>query len=105
MTKFLVLWRRNMLAPWSADRREVEENIVAMFEALDRYVDAEMVTENAFFADADSGCFVFQGTSEDVFNMTSMFGPFIKYEVREMIPYELGKNTILENLRAKTLAR
>jgi len=105
MTKFLVLWQNNMLAPWPADRREVEENAVAMFEAIDRYVDGEIVTENAFFADAESGCFVFQGTTEDLFNMTSMFSPFVKYEVQEMIPYELGKNMTLENLHTKTLAR
>ena len=105
MTKFLVLWRRNMLAPWSSDRREVEESIEAMFEAIERYMDVRMVKESAFFIDADSGCFIFEGSSEDVFKITSDFGPFVKYDVEEMIPYDVGKNTILESLRMKTLAR
>jgi hypothetical protein len=105
MAKFLVMWRRNMLAPWPADRREIVESIEAMFEATERYADAGMVTENGFFIDADSGFFIFEGTFEDVFKMTSMFGPFMHYEVKEMIPYEMGKGTILESLRMKALAR
>jgi hypothetical protein len=105
MTKFLVLWSRNMLAPWPADRREVAENIEAMFEAIERYMDAGVVKENGFFIDADSGYFIFEGTSEDVFKITSAFGPFIRFDVKEMIPYELGKDTILESLRMKAAAR
>jgi hypothetical protein len=105
MAKFLVFWRRNMLAPWPADRREIAENTEAMFEAIERYMDAEMITENGFFVDGDSGCFIFEGASEDVFKMTSMFGSFIHYDVKEMIPYEMGKNTIMESVRANALAR
>ena len=66
---------------------------------------AGMVTENGFFIDADSGRFIFEGTSEDVFKITSMFGLFTKYDVKEMIPYEMGKATILESIRSKALAR
>ena len=105
MTKFLVMWRRNMLAPWPADRREIVESIEAMFEAMERYVHAGMVTDNGFFIDADSGFFIFEGTFEDVFKMTGMFGPFMHYDVKEIIPYEMGKDTILESLRMKALAR
>ena len=54
MTKFLVLWRRNMLAPWPTDRREIAENMEAMFETIERYMDAGMVKENGLFADGDS---------------------------------------------------
>lgn len=94
-----------MLAPWPADRREILENVEAMFEAIERYMDAGMVKENGFFIDADSGYFIFEGTSEDVFKITSMFGPFTKYDVKEMIPYEMGKDRILESLRMKAVAR
>jgi hypothetical protein len=103
MTKFLVLWRRNMLAPWPNDRREIAENMEAMFEAIERYVDAGMVKENGFFVDGDSGSFIFEGTSADVLKMTSFYSPLIQYEVKEMIPYEIGKNTILESLRMQEL--
>ena len=105
MTKFLVLWSRNMLAPWPADRREIAENIEAMFEATERYMDAGMVTENGFFIDGNSGYFIFEGTSEDIFKITSFFGPYIQYNVKEMIPYEMGKDRILESLRMKAVAR
>jgi len=105
MTKFLVLFRRNMLAPWPADRREIAENTEAMLEAIERYMDAGIVTENGFFIDGDSGCFIFEGASEDLFKMTSMFGPYMKYDVKEIIPYAMGKDTILESVRSKALAR
>ena len=104
MTNFLVLWSRNMLAPWPADRREIAENVEAMFEAIERYMDIHMVTENGFFIDGDSGYFIFEGTSEDIFKITSLFGPFIRFDVKEMIPYGMGKDTILESLRMLTLA-
>ena len=103
MTKFLVLWRRNMLAPWPTDRREIAENMEAMFEAIERYMDAGMIKENGLFADGDSGSFIFEGTSADVLKMTSFFGPLIQYEVKEMIPYGIGKKTILESLRMQEL--
>ena len=76
-----------------------------MFEAIERYMDAEMITENGFFVDGDSGCFIFEGASEDVFKITSMFGSFIHYDVKEIIPYEIGKDTILESVRSQALAR
>jgi hypothetical protein len=103
MTKYLVSWRRNMLAPWPTDRREIAENMEAMFEAIERYMDTGMVKENGLFADGDSGSFIFEGTSADVLKMTSFYSPLIQYEVKEMIPYEMGKNTILESLRMQEL--
>jgi hypothetical protein len=103
MTQFLVLWRRNMLAPWPTDRREIAENMEVMFNTTERYMGAGMVKENGFFVDGDSGSFIFEGTSDDVLKMTSFFGPLIQYEVKEMIPYEMGKNTILESLRMQEL--
>jgi hypothetical protein len=103
MTEFLVLWRRNMLAPWPVDRREIAENMEAMFEAIERYVDAGMVKENGLFADGDSGSFIFEGTSADVLKMTSFYSPLMQFKVKEMIPYEMGKNTILESLRMQEL--
>jgi hypothetical protein len=105
MTKFLLLWRLSLLAPWSSDRREAEENVEAKFDAMERFMDAGMVKENAFFVDGNSGCFIFEGTSQDLFRMTSRFSPFIEYDVREMIPYEIGKDTVLESLHEKTLER
>jgi hypothetical protein len=103
MTKFLVLWRRNMLAPWPTDRREIAENMEAMFEAIERYMDAGMVKEAGLFTDGDSGSFIFEGTSADILKMTSFYSPLIQYEVKEMIRYEKGKNTILESLRMQEL--
>jgi hypothetical protein len=94
-----------MLAPWPADHREITAHTEAMFEAMERYMDAGIVTENGFLIDAYSGYFIFEGASEDIFKMTSKFGPFIKYDVKEILPYELGKDTILVNLRSKELAR
>jgi len=96
---------QNMLAPWPTDRREITENTEAMFEAIERYMDAGIVTENGFFIDGDSGCFIFEGASEDIFKTTSMFGPYIHYDVKEIIPYETGKDTILESVRSQALAR
>ena len=66
MTKFLLLWRLNLLVPWPRDRREVEEDMEAKLDAMERFMDAGMIKENAFFVDGDSGCFIFEGTSQDL---------------------------------------
>ncbi len=105
MTKFQILWRRNVLVPWPADRREIAVNLEEMFDAIERYMDAGMITENGFFVDAHSGSFIFEGTSADVLKITSFFSPAIEFDIKEMIPYEVGKNTMLESLRMKILAR
>ena len=105
MTKFQILWRRSMLAPWPADRRKIAENLEEMFDAIERYMDAGMIKENGFFVDAHSGSFIFEGTSADVLKITSFFSPVIEFDIKEMIPYEMGKDTMLESLRMKILAQ
>ncbi len=94
-----------MLAPWPSDRRKIAENLEEMFDAIERYMDAGMVKENGFFLDAHSGTFIFEGTPADVLKITSFFSPVIKFDIQEMVPYETGKNTMLESLRMKELAR
>jgi hypothetical protein len=103
MTKFLVLWKRNMLAPWPTDRREIAENMEAMFAAIERYIEAGIVRQHGFFTDGDSGSFIFEGTSAEVLKLTSFYSPLIEYDVREIIPYEMGKNIVLESLRMQEL--
>lgn len=93
-----------MLVPRHADRRNIAENLEEMFDAIERYMDAGMTKENGFFVDAHSGSFIFEGTSGDVLKITSFFSPIIEFDIKEMIPYEMGKNTMLESLRMKTLA-
>jgi hypothetical protein len=91
MTKFVVLWRRNTLAPWPTDRLEIAENMEAMFDSIERYMGAGMVRENSFFMDGDSGSFIFEGTSEDVLKMTSFFTPLLQYDVKEMVLTRWGR--------------
>ena len=105
MTKFQIVWRRNVQAPWPADRTKIAENLDEMFDAIERYMDAGMIKENGFFVDAHSGSFIFEGTSADVLKITSFFSPVIAFDIKEIIPYEKGKNVMLESLHEKTLAR
>ncbi len=105
MAKFLVLWHRNVLAPWPVDRIKIAEDLEEIFDAIERYVDSGIITETSFFVQADSGSFIFEGTSEDVLRLASFFSPVIKFDIKEMIPYKTGKDTMLESLRMKELAR
>jgi hypothetical protein len=105
MARFLVLWRPSVAVPWPADPKRAAEIVEAMLEDGERYTEARIITDGGFFMDGNSGFFIFEGTSEDVFNLTNAFGPFIQFDVKEMIPYEKGKSTLLDSLRMWLLLR
>jgi hypothetical protein len=76
-----------------------------MLEDGERYTEARIIKNHGFFMDGNSGFYIFEGTSGDVFNLTSAYGPFIQFDVKEMIPYEKGKSTLLDSLRMWLLLR
>jgi len=76
-----------------------------MLEDGERYTKAGIISDHGFFVDGSSGFFIFQGMSEDVFNLTSAYGPFIQFDVREMIPYEKERDALLDSLRLLVLSR
>lgn len=47
---------------------------------------------------------IFEGMSEDVYNLTNAFGPFIQFDVKEIVPFEKGKSTLLDSLRMWVLS-
>jgi hypothetical protein len=76
-----------------------------MLEDGERYTEARIIKNHGFFMDGNSGFYIFEGTSGDVFNLTSAYGPFIQFDVKEMIPYEKEGDALLDSLRLLVLSR
>lgn len=104
MARFLVLYRPNLAASGPVDPKRAAEIIEAMLEDGERFMEAGIITDSGFFMDGNSGFFIFEGTSEDVFNLTNAFGPFMQFDVKEIVPFEKGKSTLLDSLRMWVLS-
>jgi hypothetical protein len=104
VARFLVSWRRNPAAPWPEDPAEnlmIEERLWA---GVDDLIKKGEIKEFGYFLDGTSGYAIGEGGSAETFKNVSMFVPYIECEVREIIPYEKGKETLRALMRAQSRA-
>jgi len=94
MARFLVLWRRNPVAPWPMDPAEYLGMQEKVWAGLDTLIKAGEIKEFGYFADGRSGYALGEAETTDVFRDVSTFLPFYEADVHEIIPYEKGKETI-----------
>ena len=94
MARFLILWRRNPVAPWPMDPAEYLRMQEKVWAGLDTLMKAGLIKEFGYFADGRSGYSIGEGEITDAFRSVSAFLPFYEADVHEIISYEKGKETI-----------
>ena len=104
MARFLVLWRRNPVAPWPTDSAEYEKLMERLWIGIDDLIKKGEIKEFGYFLDGTSGYAIGEKESANVFRNVSMFVPYIECEVKESIPYEKAKETLRALMRAQARA-
>ena len=95
MTRYLVLWRQNPVAPTPTDPSEALKLNEMMFAGVENLMERGEVEEFGFFPDGLSGYAIGKGEAIDTFRNVSMFLPYMHCEVHEIIPYKEGKETTM----------
>jgi hypothetical protein len=90
MTKYLVLWRANLNAPWSTDPAEGAKQSEMMLAVIDDWLKTGEMLEFGFFPDGMGG-FAISVDAKAVFKQSGSLSPFILVEAHEIVPYETGK--------------
>lgn len=98
MSRFLILWRMNLSAPWPTDPSESLKLNEMMWAAIDAFKAEGVIEDFGNFPDGTSGYAIGKGEATDVYKRVSMFLPYMHGEVHEIIPYEKGKELIREVL-------
>jgi hypothetical protein len=104
VTRFLVLWRQNPVAPASKSLSEALELNEKIFAAMDSLIEKGEVEEIGPFQDGISGYAILKGEPADVYRNVSMFLPYFHCEVHAIVPYEKVKEISISQLKAQIAA-
>ena len=100
MGKYLTLWTQNPMAPWPTDPAEALKLNEALWTAMDDLMKNDEVTDFGWFLDGKSGCAIGEGDSVTTFTNVTMFSTYFDMTVKEIIPYEVGKQVNRARLKA-----
>jgi len=87
MSKFLVLFRRNPVAPFPSYFEESLKFFEKVWATIDDLIKKGEITEMGTFLDGVSGYIIAEGDSVTTLKNVSMFTPFWNFEVHEIVPY------------------
>jgi len=104
MARFLVLWRRNPVAPWPTDPVEYLKLQERIWAGIDNLMKKSEVKEFGLFLDGISGYAIGEGDSATAFKNVSMFVPYFESEVHEIIDYEKAKEILRGLMKARAEA-
>ena len=91
MPRYLILWRRNPVAPWPRDPAEYLKLMEMVWAVIDGLMKKGEVKEFGWFLDGISGYAIGEGDGATVFRDVSMFGTYWDFEIHEIMPHEKGK--------------
>ena len=96
MSKYMVLWKANATA-WPTDPK----GVLAMWEGTaagaDHLLSASAVNEIGWFASEEDYAILDAGSKEEVMGMVQPFFPYFSQDIREIVPWEKGKEAILRS--------
>jgi len=101
VARFLALWRTNPVAPWPRDPVEYSKLLEKMWAVIDDAIKKGTVKEYGSFLEGTSGYVIGEGEGADVYRATSMFMPYVHFELHEIIPYEKEKEIVRALLKAR----
>jgi hypothetical protein len=98
MARYMVSWRANPSA-WPTDPKEVLGALEAATGGGDQLLGGGAATEIGWFTPQE-GYAIFEADSKErVLGMVQGFFPYFTQDVREIVPWEAGKNAILDSAR------
>jgi len=97
----LGLWNINPMAPMPTEPAERLNFTEMLWAAMDNLLQTGEIQQFGFFLDGTSRYVIAAGESKDEFSRSFSFYPFIESEVRELAPYETGKEVASGVLKAK----
>jgi hypothetical protein len=98
MARYMVFWSANPSA-WPTDPKEVLAALEAATGGGDQLLGGGAAKEIGWFT-AQAGYSIHEADSkESVLGMVQGFFPFFTQDVREIVPWEAGKNAILDSAR------
>ena len=101
MSRYMVSWKANPSA-WSTDPKEALVALEGVTGGGDGLLALGAISELGWFT-AQEGYAIFEADSKDkVLGLVQGFFPYYTQEVREIVPWEAGKNAILESARQAT---
>ena len=100
MARFLVLWRRNPVAPWPIDPVEHAKLLERIWAGIDNLMKKGEIKEFGNFLDGISGYAIGEGDGATVFKDVSMFVPYFESEIHEIVDYEKAKEILRALMKA-----
>ena len=101
MSRYMVSWKANPSA-WPTDAKEALVALEGATAGGDGLLAMGAISELGWFT-AQEGYAIFEADSkEKVLGLVQGFFPYYTQDVREIVPWEAGKNAILESARQAT---
>ena len=98
MARYMVTWSANPSA-WSTDPKEALAALEGAIGGGDHLLAQGAIKEMGWFT-AQASFAIFEADSkENVLGMVQGFFPYYTPDVREIVPWEAGKNAVLDSAR------
>ena len=94
VARFLNVWHFNESAPWPTDPVEKAKVGEIMLAAIGKALETGDLLEFGYFPDGRGGYAISEREAKDQLGSCAAFWPWIEADVREMIPYEVGKEAL-----------
>ena len=101
MARYLILWRRNPVAPWPRDPDEYSKLLEMSWAGIDGLIRKGEIKEFGWFLDGISGYAMGEGDGGTVLKNVSMFTTYWDFEVHEIVPHEKGKEIVRALVKAQ----
>lgn len=101
MAKYMILWRRNPVAPWPTTPEENLKFMEKAWAGIDNLIKKGEILEMGIFVDGNSGYSIGEGDSETTLKNLSMFLPFWIAEVHEIVPYPKSREVLTNVIKAQ----
>jgi hypothetical protein len=91
VSKFHMLWRLNLTAPWPTEPQKYLEFQEKLWAVIDDLMKKGLVKDYGIFPDGATGYVIGEGDVLDVYRSVSMFLPYVSSEVHDVISFEKQK--------------
>lgn len=98
MARYMVLWKANASA-WPADAKDVLIALEGATGGGDGLLLSGAVSELGWFTPQEGHAIFEADSKEDLLGMLQGFFPYYSQDIREIVPWEAGKNNILASAR------
>ena len=88
MPKYLILWRRNDLAPWPTKPKEALEFAENLWLGMDMVSKKGLIKEHGSFLEGQEGYSIAEGEPAEIFRHVRSVSPYFEFDIKEIIPCE-----------------